>query len=105
AEKWLEKAVAQTDKEVRADAQHTRPELWVRQPTLRLLRAEAEAQLREAATGPAAGAGKSASGRKDRPCPLPMGPRSRCFRRMGRWSPASRTTRRLTWGTQRPARP
>src|SRR5262249_26510236 len=52
AGKWLEKAVAQTDTEVRADAENTGPERWVRKPTLQLLRAEAEALLRRPAPGP-----------------------------------------------------
>jgi WD40 repeat protein/serine/threonine protein kinase/tetratricopeptide (TPR) repeat protein len=53
ARAWLEKAVAQTDKELRDEAQDAAPALWVRKATLQLLRAEAQALLRQAATGPA----------------------------------------------------
>jgi tetratricopeptide (TPR) repeat protein len=52
ARRWLEKAVTQTDKELGDQTQNGGPERWVRKPTLQLLRAEAEAQLRGAATGP-----------------------------------------------------
>jgi tetratricopeptide (TPR) repeat protein len=48
--RWLAKAVAQTDKELRDEAQTGGREHWVRKPTLQLLRAEAEALLRETAT-------------------------------------------------------
>jgi WD40 repeat protein/tetratricopeptide (TPR) repeat protein len=48
ARQCLEKAVTQTDKEVRGDAANATPELWVRKATLQLLRAEAEAVLRKA---------------------------------------------------------
>jgi WD40 repeat protein/serine/threonine protein kinase/tetratricopeptide (TPR) repeat protein len=51
--RWLEKAVAQTDKELGGAAQTGGPERWVRKPTLQLLRAEAEALFRGAAPKPA----------------------------------------------------
>jgi pentatricopeptide repeat protein len=52
AAQWLKKAVARTDKEVRASAGNIDLEMWVRQPTLRLLRREAEALLGAAPPGP-----------------------------------------------------
>jgi WD40 repeat protein/tetratricopeptide (TPR) repeat protein len=53
AGQWLDKAVAQTDKELRDQAQTGGPDRWVRKVTLQLLRAEAEALLRGTATAPA----------------------------------------------------
>jgi hypothetical protein len=52
AREWLQRATAQTDKELRDDAQTTGREHWVRKATLQLLRAEAEAVLRGVATRP-----------------------------------------------------
>jgi tetratricopeptide (TPR) repeat protein len=52
ARKWLDKAVAQVEQELREDAQDARPEQWIRKATLQLLRAEAEAVLRGAAPKP-----------------------------------------------------
>jgi WD40 repeat protein/serine/threonine protein kinase/tetratricopeptide (TPR) repeat protein len=49
ARKCLQRAVTQTDKELRDEAQASDLERWVRKPTLQLLRAEAEAVLREPA--------------------------------------------------------
>ncbi len=46
ARKWLEKAVARSAEELRDDARNAAPDLWVRECTLRLLRAEAEAMVR-----------------------------------------------------------
>jgi hypothetical protein len=43
---WLRKAVARTDQELRDNVQSTSLDLWVRKPTLELLRAETEAVLR-----------------------------------------------------------
>jgi tetratricopeptide (TPR) repeat protein len=48
----LKEAVAQADKEIRASAGKIDLERWNRQPTLRLLRTEAEALLGAAAPGP-----------------------------------------------------
>jgi WD40 repeat protein/serine/threonine protein kinase/tetratricopeptide (TPR) repeat protein len=53
ARQWLDKAVAQTDKELRDEAQTSGPDRWVRKATLQVLRAEAEALLRDTAAGPA----------------------------------------------------
>jgi hypothetical protein len=46
---WLAKAVAETEKELRDVAQDTSPGMWVRKATLELLRAEAQALVREIA--------------------------------------------------------
>jgi tetratricopeptide (TPR) repeat protein len=51
ARKWLEQAVARSEKELREYAQNPIPERWVRRATLRLLRAEAEALLRQVSAG------------------------------------------------------
>jgi WD40 repeat protein/tetratricopeptide (TPR) repeat protein len=53
ARRWFENAATETDKDLRDQAQTGRPDRWVRKPTLQLLRAEAEALLRQAAVGPA----------------------------------------------------
>jgi WD40 repeat protein/serine/threonine protein kinase/tetratricopeptide (TPR) repeat protein len=50
ARQWLDKAVAQTDKELRDEAQTGGPDRWVRKATLQVLRAEAEALLSGPAT-------------------------------------------------------
>jgi WD40 repeat protein/serine/threonine protein kinase/tetratricopeptide (TPR) repeat protein len=52
AGEWLDKAVAQADKEIRARAGNVDLEMWVRQPTLQLLGREAEALLGAAAPRP-----------------------------------------------------
>lgn len=51
ARKYLQQAVAQTDKELRDDVQTADLNNWVRKATLQLLRAEAEAVLRLSAAG------------------------------------------------------
>jgi tetratricopeptide (TPR) repeat protein len=51
AGKYLQRAGAQTDKELRDDAQTSDLNNWVRKATLQLLRAEAEAVLRGSAAG------------------------------------------------------
>jgi eukaryotic-like serine/threonine-protein kinase len=53
ARRRLERAAAQADKEVREAAPDAPPGMWVRETTLRLLRAEAEALLRGTAAEPA----------------------------------------------------
>jgi hypothetical protein len=50
AGKWLDKARAQTDREIAASAGNIDWERWNRQPTLRLLRAETEALLHRPST-------------------------------------------------------
>ena len=52
AHQWLDKAVAQTDKELRDEAQTDGPQRWVRKATLQVLRAEAEGLLRGNAPSP-----------------------------------------------------
>ena len=52
AHQWLDKAVAQTDKELRDEAQTGGPDGWVRKATLQVLRPEAEALIRGSAAGP-----------------------------------------------------
>jgi WD40 repeat protein/serine/threonine protein kinase/tetratricopeptide (TPR) repeat protein len=47
ARTWLERAVARTEEELRADAHGGDPTWWVRDTTLRLLRAEAQRALRK----------------------------------------------------------
>jgi WD40 repeat protein/serine/threonine protein kinase/tetratricopeptide (TPR) repeat protein len=53
ARQWLDKAVAQTEKELRDESQTGGPDHWMRKATLQVLRAEAEALLRGGAAGPA----------------------------------------------------
>jgi WD40 repeat protein/serine/threonine protein kinase/tetratricopeptide (TPR) repeat protein len=52
AGKWLDRAVAQAEREVRAGAGTIDLQRWVRKPTLQLLRAEAEALMRGGAANP-----------------------------------------------------
>jgi tetratricopeptide (TPR) repeat protein len=50
ARQWLDRAVAQTEKELGDTAPNNKPDLWYRQAAWQLLRAEAEAVIRGAAT-------------------------------------------------------
>ena len=81
AKKWLDKAVAWTQKTVRDADQGTADLTWNRRLTLKLLRAEAEALLKSAQVSPVIHAGCKRKGETTgrqvtasiRPSPLPLG--------------------------------
>jgi hypothetical protein len=52
ATKWLAKANTQAEQELAGIDQDAQTQRWIRRLTLQLLRAEAEALLRETAVGP-----------------------------------------------------